>query len=298
VKRPHNWKRVVGTGLIVGLLALAGLAAVASAQGPMGSSFGGTVGNNGFGNMMGGWGNSGFGNMMGGWGNSSFGNMMGGWGNGGYGNMMGGWGNGSFGGMMGGVTGNYGDMDPQNCLGSWGNPGNGEALSLDEATQRAEAYVSSLNNDDLVLAEVMAFENNFYAEVKEESTGTHAFELLIHRYTGAVTPEPGPNMMWNTKYGHMSGGFGGMMGGWQNTPGSGAMTVTPAQALEDAQKWLDANMAGTSAADEADAFYGYYTIHTLKDGAVTGMLSVNGYSGDVWYHNWHGDFIDMKTLER
>ncbi len=286
MRRTQNWKQIVGISLVVGLLALAGLATVASAQGP-GWSRGGW----GHGGMMGGYGNGGWGTggMMGGYGSN-------GWGPGG---MMGAYGSSAWGtgGMMGGFSGGYGDMDPQYCHGSWGNPGDGEPLTLDEATKRAEEYVSSLNNDDLALAEVMEFENNFYAEVKEKGTGTHAFELLIHRYTGAVMPEPGPNMMWNTKYGHMVG-WGGMMGGWWGTPKSGEMTVTPEQALQYAQKWLDENMPGTTAADEADAFYGYYTIHTLKDGKVSGMLSVNGYSGTVWYHNWHGDFIDMKTLDQ
>jgi len=27
------------------------------------------------------------------------------------------------------------------------------------------------------------------------------------------------------------------------------------------------------------------------------MLSINGYTGDVWYHNWHGDFIQMKEFD-
>ena len=47
----------------------------------------------------------------------------------------------------------------------------------------------------------------------------------------------------------------------------------------------------------ADTFYGYYTLHTLKSGQVEGMLSVNGYSGAVWYHSWHGAFIGMKEYE-
>ena len=36
----------------------------------------------------------------------------------------------------------------------------------------------------------------------------------------------------------------------------------------------------------------------MKDGQVFGMLSVNGYSGEVWYHNWHGAFIEMEELEK
>ena len=43
--------------------------------------------------------------------------------------------------------------------------------------------------------------------------------------------------------------------------------------------------------------HGYYTVHTLKDGKITGMLSVNGYSGEVWYHSWHGPFIASKEAK-
>ncbi|RME43807.1 MAG: hypothetical protein D6791_14580 [Chloroflexi bacterium] len=78
-------------------------------------------------------------------------------------------------------------MEPSSCHGGWGNPGTGEPLTIDEATTRAQEYIDSLGNPDLVLAEVMEFENNFYAEVREDSTGIHAFELLsVNGYTGAV----------------------------------------------------------------------------------------------------------------
>jgi hypothetical protein len=48
-------------------------------------------------------------------------------------------------------------------------------------------------------------------------------------------------------------------------------------------------------ADDPHPFYGYYTIHVTKDGKIVGMLSVNGYDGTVWYHNWHGAYI--RSLE-
>ena len=47
---------------------------------------------------------------------------------------------------------------------------------------------------------------------------------------------------------------------------------------------------------ETDAFYGYYNLHTLRDGQIEGMLSVNGYRGGVWYHDWHGPFIGMEEF--
>src|SRR4030067_1263921 len=95
----------------------------------------------------------------------------------------------------------------------------------------------------------MEFSDNFYTEVEEQSTGIHAFELLIDRYTGAVYPEPGPNMMWNTRYGHM----GGMMGGWRGRQ-AGPMSVTPERARDIAQGWMDKFLLGASAAQQADVF--------------------------------------------
>jgi cytochrome c1 len=193
------------------------------------------------------------------------------------------------GGMMGG-----------GMMGGWGYPGTGTPITIDQATEAAQRYVAAYGNPDpstgsgqvLRLKEVMEFTYNFYAEVEEESTGIHAFELLINRYTGAVYPEMGPNMMWNTKYSPMAG----MMGGWWGRPG-GPMTVTPEQARQYAQQWLDSYLPGTTVGDEADAFYGYYTLHTLRNGQIAGMLSVNGYTGQVWYHTWHGNFIGMPELE-
>ncbi len=73
--------------------------------------------------------------------------------------------------------------------------------------------------------------------------------------------------------------------------------VTPEPARTSAQQWLDAYLPRTTTAAETNAFYGDYTIEVLKDGQVYGMLSVNGYTGDVWYPTWHGDFVALKELE-
>jgi len=220
--------------------------------------------------------------------------MMGGWRGMGFGMMGGGYGFDPTGGITDTVP--YG---PAGCpgMGGWGNgnPETGERLSLDEATEAVEAYLVDYGNADLVVVEVMEFTQNFYAEVEEESTRIHAMELLIDPFTGAVYPEYGPNMMWNTKYGHM-GGRGGMMGGWGGNgyrEPTGEMTVSPDEAVKAAQAYLDQVQPGFTADDDAETFYGYYTLHVLEDGQIVGMLSVNGFTGQVWYHNWHGDFIGM-----
>jgi hypothetical protein len=140
----------------------------------------------------------------------------------------------------------------------------------------------------LEIAELMEFERNFYAIVREAETGVGAMELLVDRATGAVVPEQGPNMMWNVRYG-MHGR--GMMGSPSETN-----TLSPEEAVAIAQRWLDANLPGASTEEHADPFYGYYTIHTLRDGEIEGMLSVHGRTGQVWYHTWHGAFAQMIEL--
>ena len=163
-----------------------------------------------------------------------------------------------------------------------------EILTIEAAHEAVERYVEALGYPDLMIAEVMEFEHNFYAIVEEADTGIGAMELLIDKTTGNVLPEQGPNMMWNARYGMHGRGGMGMMGGT-----SGVNTIMPEEALAIAQRWLDANRRGVTTEAHADPFYGYYTIHTLEGGQIEGMLSVHGASGQVWYHTWHGAFIRM-----
>lgn len=193
--------------------------------------------------------------------------------------------------MMGGYTNNSG--------------ANVKPLTIDQAKQAVEGYLKSLNNTDLELKEIMVFDNNAYARITEKSTGIGAMELLVDPASLSVFPEYGPNMMWNLKYGMMGGsgmmggngmmGGRGMMSGYNTNPGSVSsnMTITPEQALQAAQQYLDQQYPGYKTAEDADPFYGYYTIDILKDGQPTGMLSINGFSGQVFLHSWHGIFIEM-----
>ncbi len=221
----------------------------------------------------------------------------------GPGGMMGG-----YGGMMYGYNGMMGGIGPGGIMsgavpGSSQAPQTGDPLTLDEAVEAAQTYIKEYGSEELELAEVMQFDNHFYAQAREVDTGINAFEVLIDPYTGAIFDEPGPNMMWNTKYGMMSTGSGfrggmmgrrgNMMGGYTSADPSDEMSVSPDEALEFAQAALNESLPGTTVDEEADEFYGYYTIHVLRDGDTIGMLSVNGYSGQVWIHNWHGEFVDM-----
>ncbi len=183
----------------------------------------------------------------------------------------------------------YGGM-----MGGWYNSApNAKPITLDEAVQRAQNFVTAYNNADLKLVEVEEYAYNFYGVVQEKSTGINAFQILIDKYNGGVYPEMGPNMMWNTKYSPMSQ----MMGGYGFQAPTGKLTVTVEQARANAQDFLQKNLPGTALEDATDTFYGYYNLDVLKDGKTYGMLSVNGYTGAVWYHTWHGDFVQAKELQ-
>lgn len=159
---------------------------------------------------------------------------------------------------------------------------------MDKAIEVADSYLRNRNDPDLKATEIMEFSFNFYVSFSEKSTGTHAFEALIDPFTGDMYPEPGPNMMWNTKYGAMTG----MM--WGINP-SLPMTVTEEQAQQYAEDFIKSFLP-EGKPGEAERFYGYYTLDILKDNQIYGMLSVNGYTGQVWYHSWHGPFIGIKEL--
>lgn len=197
-----------------------------------------------------------------------------------YGGMMGGRGMMGGGGRCGGLRAGYSYSTP-----AYTNPTNTSPLNINTAVTIAQNYVASTGNTNLVASQVEEYSLNFYVQVKEKDTGIGAFELLIDKYTGAVSAEMGPNMMWNTKYGMHNG----MMGWFTGAPTTAA-TVTAEQAKTNAQQYLNTYYPGTTAGD-AQAFYGYYHVEVLSSGKVYGMLSVNSYTGQVWYHTWHGTFI-------
>jgi hypothetical protein len=174
----------------------------------------------------------------------------------------------------------------------------GGTLNITAALTITQNYLTALGNPNLAVEEVEEYTQNFYVRIVEKDTGIGAFELLIDKYTGSIGPEMGPNMMWNTKYATANAGhMGGMMSGYTpyiGTP-TATTTVTVAQAKANAQQFLNANVPGTTAGD-ATTFYGYYTIEVLSAGNTYGMLSVNGYTGQVWCHTWHGAFVQEVEL--
>lgn len=228
----------------------------------------------------------------------------------GPGGMMGG-------GMMGfGFGGSRNGYGPGGMMGGWSGPrsdrgfgpgwmmGGGmmgfgasgltaaEPLTIEQAQSAVQDYLASIGDDNLVLGEIMIFDNHAYAQILEADTGFGAMEVLVDPVTLAVYPEHGPNMMWNQKYGMMRWMHGGAWGGLGATAAPDAMPVTVEEAVAEAQAYLDSALPGTTVDASEHPFYGYYTFDILRDGEPIGMLSVHGTTGQVFPHTWHGDFVE------
>jgi len=188
--------------------------------------------------------------------------------------MMGGGPLGGYGpGMMGGgmIGGGFGGLDSSLQ----------RTVDITKAQVFVSDYLDGLSNKNLMIDEIMEFEYNLYALIEETDTGKGAFELLIDPFSGTVRPEFGPNMMWNTRY--------GMMGA---QPGAVRPNVIGAEEAKKIAGEYLARVRGNGPYEySVNEFYGYYTLDVKKNGMILGMLSVNAFSGQAWYHTWHGGFI-------
>jgi hypothetical protein len=183
----------------------------------------------------------------------------------------------------------------------------GGPVNFDGAAERVRERLRQGGYNGLAVTHVMEFSNHFYVLVQEKDTGIGALELIVER-NGFIHSEPGPAMMWITKYGHTAG-FGGVMGSgmmgygygpgpqgpWSGQPNAQVHLFTLEHARQIAAQFLSRVSPGTTP-DQGTSFYGYFTFDVESDGKPFAMLSVNAYTGEVWYHTWHGTFVQEKDF--
>jgi hypothetical protein len=85
----------------------------------------------------------------------------------------------------------------------------------------------------------------------------------------------------------------GMMGGAPGT--SPATGISETQARQSATQFLTGYLPGARVGD-GDAFYGYYHFDILRGIRQVGMLSVSAQNSQVWYHTWHGEFLEKREI--
>ncbi|MCA9840079.1 MAG: hypothetical protein KC422_24425 [Trueperaceae bacterium] len=154
-------------------------------------------------------------------------------------------------------------------------------ISIEDATALFERYATEFGNGTQI-KDVMAFSSNYYAQLVD-ADGNGIGELLVDRYRGIVTPEPGPNMMWNGRAGMMGFSF------------SGPTQFDETAAEERANTFLTTYLPGATV-KEGQSFSGYYTFDYGHE-EIEGMLSVNAFTGEIWPHTWHGAYLRSAMEE-
>lgn len=171
-------------------------------------------------------------------------------------------------GMMSAMWGSMGDMGMMAAY-----PATGQPITQVDAEQRAAAFAATCGAG-IVVGDIIAFSSNFYASLVD-SSGAGVGEVLVDRFTGAVYPAPGPNMMWNRQW------------------GAGITeTVQDDQAAAEARAatFLEGYLPGATVL-ASWTFPGYSTFEFGRD-RVEGMLSVNAATGEVWIHTWLGPALE------
>jgi len=148
-------------------------------------------------------------------------------------------------------------------------------VTQDEALRSMQNF-SRQYGSNLKVEDFMVFSGNYYAVLKDTNSSQYIAEVLVDRYSGLVYPEPGPNMMWNTRF-----------GAGRTTTGGPEYDVNEAKKL--AGDFLTGYLPGAQVL-ESNEMPGYYTFDFGRQD-IEGMLSVNAYNGQIWVHTWHGPYL-------
>ncbi|HEX3019244.1 MAG TPA: hypothetical protein VHP36_03035 [Chitinispirillaceae bacterium] len=150
-----------------------------------------------------------------------------------------------------------------------------EPVTQDKALRSMRNF-SRQCGSNIEVEDFMVFSGNYYGVLKDPNSSQYIAEVLVDRYSGLAYAEPGPNMMWNTRFG----------AGRTGTEGT-------EYDLSEAEN-LTTNFLGGYLPEaqimESKEMPGYYTFDFGRQ-EIEGMLSVNAYNGQIWVHTWHGPFL-------
>lgn len=148
-------------------------------------------------------------------------------------------------------------------------------ITRDEARRNMQSFAQQYG-PEIEIEDLMAFSSNYYGVVKDAKNDQYIAEVVVDRYSGSAYPEPGPNMMWNTRYG----------AGRAQAEG---VSYDLAGSKKLAEEFLTGYLPEAQIM-ESHEMPGYYTFDFGRQ-EIEGMLSVNAYSGQIWVHTWHGPYL-------
>ncbi len=167
----------------------------------------------------------------------------------------------------------------------------GQRITIDQVEELVKNYLR--DNSNLRAEEIIEFANDFYVRFSEKDTGINAFVALVHPYNGRLYPGHHPDKYWNTEY--RDEAVDVTSNRVTSDMGSSPMTVTEEQAWNDAQRFIERHLPDGQAG-AVERFYGYYIIPVLMFEDVIGLVSINGYTGEVCYEACHGSLIERVDL--
>jgi hypothetical protein len=151
----------------------------------------------------------------------------------------------------------------------------------DEARLAIQAFLD-FSNSGLQISELWEYATVYKAELSD-AAGAKAFDLIVDKFTGAVSPEMGFSMMMNASYGK----------GLYNVPKFRKnLAITPDQATSNAQDFVAKNGLGYTLVTPPEVYPGYYRFHTTLTSGTSSSLGmdimVNGYNGGIWINTLYG----------
>lgn len=153
-------------------------------------------------------------------------------------------------------------------------------VTQEEALRNMQSFAQQYGSE-IKVEDFMAFSSNYYGVMKDASSNQYIAEVIVDRYSGSAYPEPGPNMMWNTRYG-------------AGREQAGNVSYDMASSKKLAEEFLTGYLP-ESQIMESHEMPGYYTFDFGRQ-EIEGMLSVNAYSGQIWVHTWHGSYLGEMNV--
>jgi hypothetical protein len=157
----------------------------------------------------------------------------------------------------------------------------GMSITRNKAIEIINSYLAKTRNDDLYIQVIYEYNTHYEVELKEMETHRGAFELLVDKFNGRVFPEPGPNLVWNGKYGVNANYFG------VQSP----MSITVNEALKLVGEFVRRTSPGMRVQGDVSDYYGYYEFHVTMEDTLVLEINVNGFNGQIWVENWHGPLL-------
>jgi hypothetical protein len=145
-------------------------------------------------------------------------------------------------------------------------------ITGDEARGPALDYARRYGTD-ITIGDLMTFTLNYYVVLQGPGNASIA-EVLVDWYTGAVGPEPWPDMLRNT-----------------GEASAGGMRFDRASAEALARDFLSRYLPEATIT-ESTTFPGYCTFDFGRNDRTEGMVSVQGSTGTLRVHTRQGQFVE------